>query len=108
MKKLLLDECVPKKLIRYFPEHEIKTVGQMKWNGKKNGELLSRAEQEFDVLITVDKNIKYQQNFINYQISLIVLDVTNTHLDSIIPLIEDIRGKVQEIQIHEIIIISED
>ncbi|MBT4937079.1 DUF5615 family PIN-like protein [Candidatus Peregrinibacteria bacterium] len=106
MKKLLLDECMPKKLCNYFPEHEVKTVGQMGWKGKKNGDLLSKAEGEFDIMITVDKNMRYQQNFIKHEISLIILDVLHIQLNSIIALVEDTKEAIEKIQVHEIITIS--
>ena len=53
--KLLLDECIDRKLARKFVDYEIKTVPQMGWAGVKNGQLLALAEAEFDVFITVDQ-----------------------------------------------------
>ena len=62
--KLLLDENLPKKLKLDFPEHEIYTVNDKGWNGVQNGNLLKLLLAEnFDGLITFDKNLQYQQNF---------------------------------------------
>lgn len=56
--KLLIDENLPKKQKLDFPEHEIFTVSDMSWNSKKNGELLKlMLEQEFELLLTFDKNL---------------------------------------------------
>jgi hypothetical protein len=60
--KLLLDECIDRKLTRKFVGYEIKTVPQMGWAGVKNGQLLALAEAEFDVFITVARNLSFQQN----------------------------------------------
>ena len=56
--KVILDECLP----RLLTGHEVKTVRQMGWNGKENGELLELIARQFEVFITVDKNIPAQQN----------------------------------------------
>ena len=56
--KVLLDECVPRKLKREFAEYEVFTVTEQGWSGIKNGNLLALAESEFDVFLTVDQNLK--------------------------------------------------
>jgi predicted nuclease of predicted toxin-antitoxin system len=92
--KLLLDENLPKRLKIDFPEHNIYTVTEMNWNGMKNGVLMREMiSQSFDVLITFDKNLQYQQNFSKYQLPVIVLDaVDNTYitLKSLVPSIKKI------------------
>ena len=55
----LLDECVDRRLAREIPEHAVKTVAQMGWAGAKNGELLTLAASNFDILVTVDGNISF-------------------------------------------------
>lgn len=72
--KLLLDENLPKRLKADFSEHDIFTVRDKEWNGVKNGELLKLLIQNnFNVLITFDKNLQYQQNFLKYTVTVIVL-----------------------------------
>ncbi len=78
--KLLLDECIDRRLSGDLPEHEIKTVPQMGWAGIKNGELLTLAEQEFDVFITVDRNLSFQQNLPKFKIAILVLNATSNRL----------------------------
>ena len=65
--RLLLDENLPKRLKVDFPEHEIYTVRDKGWNGIKNGDLLELLlENSFDALLTFDKNLQHQQNFVKY------------------------------------------
>ena len=80
--KILLDECVDRRFARELPEFDIATVPQMDWAGVKNGELMLLAEKEFDVFITVDRNLSYQQNVLQYDIALLVLRSTsNRYID---------------------------
>lgn len=71
--KLLLDECIDRKLAKEFSGYEIKTVPQMGWAGVKNGQLLTFAEAEFDVFITVDRNLPFQQNLPQFNMAVLVL-----------------------------------
>ncbi|MBY0436536.1 MAG: hypothetical protein K2U26_20775 [Cyclobacteriaceae bacterium] len=72
--KVLLDENIPKRLKLDFPDHQVFTVADMKWNSRKNGELLSlMLEHDFRVLVTFDQNIEYQQNFVKYPVTVVVL-----------------------------------
>jgi predicted nuclease of predicted toxin-antitoxin system len=60
--RVLLDECVDWRLARDLASHDVKTVQEMGWAGVKNGELLALASQNFDVFVTVDRNLSFQQN----------------------------------------------
>lgn len=89
--RLLLDESVPKRMRRYLPAHEVKTVVEMGWGGVKNGALLALAAQDFDAFITVDKNLPYQQNLTTLPVAVVVLHATSnelTNLVSLMPLLE--------------------
>jgi len=92
--KLLLDENLPKRLKLDFPEHEIYTVYDKGWNGKKNGELMKLLiAEDFDALFTFDKNLQYQQNFKKYSIPVLVLNATdNTYLtlSKLVPKIKEV------------------
>ncbi len=70
--KILLDECVPKRLANEFPFH-VSTVQQLRLSGLDNGKLLTAIENDFDVLITVDQNLEYQQNLKHSKIGILVL-----------------------------------
>ncbi len=55
--KMLIDECLPRKLKHELPGHEVRTVPEMGWAGKKNGELLRLMSGQFDVFVTIDRNL---------------------------------------------------
>ncbi len=63
--RVLLDECVPKRLKRELSGHDVSTVVEMGWSGVKNGKLLALAAAEFDCFLTVDANIENQQHLPN-------------------------------------------
>lgn len=72
--KLLPDENLPRRLKDDFKEHQIYTVREQAWNGIKNGQLLQfLVENNFDALLTFDKNLQHQQNFQKYSIAVFVL-----------------------------------
>jgi hypothetical protein len=84
--KLLLDECIDRRLSRDLAGHDVKTVPQMGWAGIKNGELLILAEKEFDVFITVDRNLSFQQNIPKFNIAVLVLHASSNRLADLKPL----------------------
>ena len=95
--KLLLDESLPKRLKKDFTEHEIYTVTDKKWNGKKNGELLSLMLNEgFDALFTFDKNLEHQQNFEKYPIAVFVLIAENNTYALLSELVEKIKVELEK------------
>lgn len=78
--KILLDECIDRRLAREFSDYEVKTVPQMGWAGIKDGQLLVLAAAEFDVFITVDRNLSFQQNLPQFDIAVIVLQALSNRL----------------------------
>ena len=78
--KVLLDECLDWRLSRDIVGHEVKTARQMGWSTIKNGELLALAAQEFDVFVTVDRNLSFQQNLPTFDIAVIVLGASSNRL----------------------------
>ncbi len=94
--KLLLDENLPKRLKKDFPGHEIYTVTDKTWNGKKNGELLSlMLNENFNALLTFDQNIEHQQNFSKYPISIFVLIAKNNTYIELSEMVENIRAELK-------------
>ncbi len=93
MKKVLLDENLPVKLkYRLQDVCEIYTVTDKGWNTLENGELINAMQQdEFDYLITSDKNLQYQQNIKKYSIGFIVLDVIDNNYETIMQLVNKIK-----------------
>ena len=80
--KILLDECVDQRLAREFVEHDVKTVEQMGWKSKQNGELLSLAEKNFDVFVTTDRNLSFQQSVRRFT-AVAVLAARTNRLDDL-------------------------
>ncbi len=101
--KVLLDECVPRKLRRELPEHEVFTVTERGWSGIKNGKLLALADAEFDVFFTVDQNLKYQQNLKSFNIRIILLVARNNRLKTLLPLMPEARKALENIKVGDFI-----
>ncbi len=94
--KLLLDENLPKRLKNDFPEHNVYTVADMGWNSMKNGALMrAMTEENFEALLTFDKNLQYQQNFNKYPIPVIVLDATDNTYHTLKTLVPAIKAVLQ-------------
>ena len=75
--RLLLDENLPKRLKLDFAEHDIFAIRDKQWNGIKNGELLKLLQENlFDALLTYDKNLQHQQNFLRFTLTVFILTVS--------------------------------
>ena len=104
--RVLLDECVPRALREQLPGHEVRTVAESGWSGVKNGELLRLAAQRYDVLLTVDRNLEYQQNFLGAEIAVIVIHAPSNDIAVLQPLMPQVleaipeapRGKVTNVR----------
>jgi len=94
--KLLLDENLPKRLKLLFPAHEVITVREQQWNGIKNGELLSlMLSEQFDALLTFDKNMQHQQNFVKYSLAVFVLNAPRNTFEELKPLVPKIEAYLE-------------
>jgi predicted nuclease of predicted toxin-antitoxin system len=101
--RILLDECVDWRLLRDLPSHDVKTVRQMGWNETVNGALLTLAQQKFDVLVTTDKNLSFQQNVARFDIGVVVLRARSArlrHLRELVPTLLKILPDVKSGEIH--------
>ena len=86
--RILLDEQLPRRLGREFVSHEVRTVQHQGWAGLKNGELLRRAlDHGFEVFLTADQNLQYQQNLSQVSLAIIVLVAPSNTLEDLLPLI---------------------
>jgi hypothetical protein len=84
--RVLLDECVNWRLGRDIIGHDVKTAHQMGWTTVQNGALLALASQHFDVFVTVDRNLSFQQNLSSFSIAVIVLEAKTNRLADLRPL----------------------
>ena len=92
--KAFIDECVDWRLARDIIGHEVKTARQMGWSTIKNGELLALAVNEFDVFITVDRTLSFQQNLPAFAIAVIVLRASSNRLADLKPLVPELLACV--------------
>jgi len=92
--KVFVDECVDRRLARDIVGHEVKTARQQGWSTIKNGELLALAAKEFDIFITVDRNLSFQQNLPAFTIAVIVLRAHSNRLGDLQPLIPELLASI--------------
>jgi len=87
--KILIDECLPAALTGNLSAlgHECETVRQTGFGSKRNGELLALAEGRWDVLLTSDRNIKYQQNMTGRSVSIVILCAQSNRMKDMLPLL---------------------
>ena len=104
--KIILDECLPRRLLREFPEYVVTTVPRQGWAGITNGALLRLVKTEFDVFITIDSNIVHQQNLSGLRICLIILHVPNSRYETLQPLLSKIKHAIAQAKSVSILHIS--
>ncbi|MDJ0658714.1 MAG: hypothetical protein QNJ42_04410 [Crocosphaera sp.] len=105
--KILLDECIDRRLATYLIEYNVKTVSQMRWSGTKNGQLLGLAAVEFDVFITVDQNLHFEQNLQQFDLAIIVLQTFSNRLADLKLLVPQIISSLPKISKREATIIKQ-
>jgi len=88
--KIIIDECVPSIVKRGLPTRNIVSVQDLGWAGIKNGKLLSLVAAEFDVFITSDKNLRYQQNLAEIDIAILLLPSNQ------VPVVKDLLPHIDE------------
>ena len=104
--RLLLDESIPVELKHHLPAHQVSSVREMGWAGSRNGLLLARAARPFDVLITVDRNIQFQQNLASLPIAVIVLAAQANTLPALIPLVPKLEAALPSISPRKLIVVT--
>ena len=96
--KILLDECIDWRLSRDIVGHDVKTARQMGWATIKNGELLVLASEHFDVFVTVDRNLFFQQNLESLSIAVITLQAKTNRLTALKPLVPNLLAAINSAQ----------
>lgn len=106
--RLLLDECIPRKLKNYLAIHKCTTVPEAGFAGKKNGELLTLAERAgFELFITVDQGLRYQQNLSSAKLGIVVVKSRSNRLPDLVLQVPKILQVLEEIQAGELIRVGE-
>jgi hypothetical protein len=102
---------VPKNLARELPEHEVRTAPQMGWGDLDDGPLLIAMSGDFDALITVDRNLRYQQNLRDRPFGVVVLRAKSnriTDLLALMPRLRDVLGELRPGEVREVDNFKED
>ena len=103
--RLLIDECLPRKVKFLFANagHDCETVRDAGFSGKENGELLALADKDFDVFVTIDRNIPFQQNLTGKKISILIICAASSDLDDIRPHVPQAIGALRSIKPQQIV-----
>jgi hypothetical protein len=103
VKRVLLDENLPRKLGRALTECFVRTVQEEGWTSLQNGELLTRAQDAFDVLLTADRRLPSQQNIRRFGIGVVVIQTVDLRLRTIRTAIVEIRSAVASVSPGEVV-----
>ena len=105
MRRVLFDENMPRKLRRDLPEFFVRTAQEEGCSGFKNGELLRRISKTFEVLVTIDQRMRYQQNVSQLTIGVVVIELPDTRLVYLRALVPQLREAIERIKPGEVIVI---
>jgi hypothetical protein len=97
--KIFVDECIDWRLAREIVGHEVKTAHEMGRTSLKNGELLTRASKQFDVFLTVDRNLSFQQNLPTFDIAVVVLRSSSNRLVDLQRLVADLLASLATVKL---------
>lgn len=106
MRRVLLDENLPRKLRRELSGFLVRTVQEEGWASLANGDLLVRAQQSFDILLTADRRLQFQQNLSQFKIAIVVINTPELRFRTIKRAIESIRAALSEVDVGEMRTVS--
>ncbi|MGH8021442.1 MAG: DUF5615 family PIN-like protein [Opitutaceae bacterium] len=104
--RVVLDECLPRRLGKLLTGHEVATVPELGYAGKKNGELLSLLAGKFDVFVTVDSNLPAQQNMSRHSIGVVVIRASSNRLDDLQPLVPEMLSAIALVRPHDVVTVG--
>lgn len=105
--KILLDECVTKRLKNHLTEFDVFTVRELNLSGIKNGKLMTYcADNNFDILLTIDKNLVYQQNLEKYPVTIAVLNCYTSKIEELITFLPAFKLQTDKLEKHKTYIID--
>lgn len=104
--RILLDECLPRRLKAHSVGHECRTVPEAGWAGKRNGELLGLAEGGYDVFLTLDRGIEYQQNLSGRGIAVLIIQARSNRLEDLIERVQLCLAAMKQVQAGQVIRVS--
>jgi len=95
--RILLDEDLPRRLGKMLVGHEVSTVQRSGWTGIRNGKLLELAAADFDVFLTMDGNLEFQQNLATLPIAVLVVEAVSNRMEHLVPLVPGILKELNHI-----------
>jgi len=101
--RILLDENLPRQLAGHFAGHQCHSVAESGWSGKKNGELLALADPLFDVLLTLDKSLPYQQGLLSGRIAVLIVRARPNRIQDLLPVIPECLAALERIQPRQVV-----
>ena len=101
--RVLLDECLPRKLKREFVDCEVFTVQEMGWSGMQNGELMQAARGQFGIFVTADQNLQYQQNLAYADVAVVVLIAFSNRIETLKPLMPQVNALLVSLKPGEVV-----
>jgi hypothetical protein len=104
--RVLLDECLPRRLRSELTDHYVQTAAQMGWAGVKNGQLLLKAASEFDCFVTVDRNLQFQQHIGTLPVAVLVMRARGNRIEDLLPLMPEVRRALAEIAPMELRVVG--
>jgi predicted nuclease of predicted toxin-antitoxin system len=104
--RILLDHCVPRRLGTFLTGHELKTARDMGWESLRNGKLLEAAANQFDLLLTVDRNIQHQQNVGKLPLGIIILVARTNKLADLVPLVPAIQEAIARLPSKGLVVVE--
>jgi hypothetical protein len=96
--RILLDESLPRPLAKLLIGHDVRSVTELQWTGLKNGELLLKAVDSFDAVLTADQNIEFQQNLTKLPVAVVVLVANTNRIESLEPLVPELLQALKALQ----------
>ena len=106
MRRVLFDENVPRPLRRSLAEFTIRTVQEEGLGSFQNGQLLRRAEGKFDVLVTADRRMRFQQNLASFQLGIVVIRTPRLRVQTLLTVVEELRIAIRDVKAGELVIIE--
>src|SRR5258708_2793166 len=101
--RVLLDECISVRVAAELPKHDVQTIRGMGWRGKKNGELLQLAASKFNVFVTIDKGLEYQQRIAHLRLGVVTPVAPSNDMDVLRPLMPRLRHAVMKVKRGQVI-----
>ena len=104
--RILIDECLDWRLCRSLVGYDCASVQKMGWSGLTNGDLLERAEQEFDVFLTGDRNLTFQQTLSRFDLAVVILHAESIQLRHTLPLMSKVLIVLPTIRSGQVVDVS--